>query len=100
MQFGQGSGRMVHCCSVSSAGAAAPGAGEFQDDFDMWLISWCWVLAENSANAAFLSLGSLDFLIVVTGFQECVSQENKIKVYRAFMATPQKSPGVTFTILY
>lgn len=56
-------------------------------------------MAGNSANTAFLSLGSLDFLIVVTGFQECVFQENKIEVYRAFMATPQKSPSVTFTIL-
>lgn len=81
---------------VALAGAAGPGAGEFQNDFDMCLISWCWVLAGNSANAAFLSLGSLDFLIVVTGFQECVSQENKIEVYRAFMATL----SVTFIILY
>lgn len=80
---------------VASAGAAGLKAGEFQDDSYTWLISWCWMLAGNSANAAFLSLGSLDFLLEEAGFQE-----NKIVVHGIFMTTPQKSHSVTFTIFY
>ena len=72
-------GSLLLC--VASAGVAGWGAGEFQDDSCTWVLSWCWVLAESSAEvcASLCVLGLSPG--VMTGPQEKVSQENTIEVF-------------------